>query len=75
MRKGCDKRWKSDFGKWVSAFGVDSLAAALQVNRQSIYHWVSGRTFPTVLNAKKIVALSEEKISMQKIYSQRESIK
>jgi len=75
MQNGGIDRWQTDFGKWVSNFGVCRLAISLDINRQAIYHWIGGRTFPSLSNAKKIIILSDNHLSMQKIYSHAEAIK
>jgi len=74
MSNRCDKRWQTHFGVWVANFGVDRLAHSLEINRQSVYHWISGRTAPTPANALRIKTLSGNRLSLQKIYGHREGL-
>jgi len=69
-----DSRWQTKFGRFVSDFGADALAARLLVKDSAVYQWVSGATTPRPERALQIQSLAERAdlcLSVSDIYEQR----
>jgi hypothetical protein len=72
--RSTDGRWETTFGRFVSTFGPDALAARLSVNTQTVYEWVAGETVPRPERAFRIQSLAEQtglRLSVSAIYEQR----
>lgn len=56
-----------NFSKWVyrCAGGPMKVSKDLNVDRKSIYDWMSGESSPTVDRVKKIIELSKGKLSLK----------
>jgi hypothetical protein len=72
------RRWRTQFGRWVTSYGVSRLAVELSgaghpVTRHAIYQWVAGVTAPRPGRALAIVQLSRGEVAMGDIYRQRAS--
>jgi len=64
-------RWSSKFGGFVSSYGVSNLAAALDIHRSAIFHWMSGSTYPRPPHACALQYLAAERgvtLSLDEIY-------
>lgn len=62
--------WGNRFGQWVGVYGTSRLASDIGVTRQSIYHWLAGRSHPLPDHALRIVALSGGQVPLDAIYRQ-----
>lgn len=68
-RKADDGRWNSKFARFVQEFGVQKLAAQLDVTPAAIYHWIGGKTSPHHRKAIVILKIAgRRKLSMEEIY-------
>ena len=69
--KAKDKRWDTEFSRFVESYGVTLLAARLDVRKSAIYHWLSGSTSPHPSNAIKIQKLAKRRrieLTLDQIY-------
>jgi hypothetical protein len=55
------KRWESKFARFVGGYGVELLAAKLDVGSSAIYHWIRGATRPRPEHAEIIQRLACER--------------
>ena len=63
--------WKSTFARFVRSYGVESLAAQLDIRSSAIYHWIRGATTPRPAHATIIQRLAREsgvKLTFDQIY-------
>lgn len=58
MAHHVQRNWKSKFARFVESYGVDSLAAKLDVRPSAIYHWIKGATAPKPVHAEVITHLA-----------------
>jgi hypothetical protein len=66
-----DDRWDSPFATFVDSYGVDLLAARLNVTRDAIYKWVAGTSSLRLVRARKIQLLAKRRriaLSLDEIY-------
>jgi hypothetical protein len=64
-------RWKSKFARFIESYGVESLAAELDIRPSAIYHWIKGTTAPKPVHAEAIGRLSGEsgrRLTMDDVY-------
>lgn len=69
-----DHRWRTRFGKWVMGYGVERLAAELEVTKSAVYFWLrlKGRlVYPDPERALRMVELSCGAVSLEAIYTHR----
>lgn len=64
-------RWSTPLGRWVGQFGAPRLAEELGVRRQTVYHWIAGRSRPRTPVALRIVALSSGALSLEALYREQ----
>jgi hypothetical protein len=69
-------RWQTQFGSWVSRYGVRPLtrdlgAAGEPQTNKAVYHWISGSTRPRPHVAQILVRLSGGELSLDVIYEHR----
>jgi hypothetical protein len=72
------RRWRSKFARFVKSYGVESLAAKLDVRPSAIYHWVSGATAPRRTHAEIIQRLARERgcrLTMDAIYGHAREVR
>lgn len=72
-------RWSTEFGQFVSGYGVPALARDLtangaQVTSSSIYKWLAGQTEPRPGTARAMRALSGGALSFDAIFGHREQV-
>jgi hypothetical protein len=80
-----DKRvsiyWQTDFGRWLSEFGVSKILAGLdhdpnlRVSGSAIYQWIRGRTRPDPDRAWALVELSAGKLTIETVYRHRRQLR
>jgi hypothetical protein len=78
MRRMVKRRWKSKFARFIQAYGVESLALALDVRPSAIYHWVRAVTTPRPAHAEIIQRLARERgfrLTMDEIYSHSRTVR
>lgn len=66
-------RWSSKFGRFVHSYGVSTLAAALDVDKTAVFHWIRGSTYPKPPHAAAMQLLAAERgirLSLDSIYEQ-----
>jgi|SRR5580700_4518693 hypothetical protein len=71
MSRKIKKRWKSQFARFVGAYGVELLAVELDVSPSAIYHWIRGAATPRPAHAEVIRHLAREggsRLTMDEIY-------
>ncbi len=71
MKQFDERYWKSKFARFVRSYGVDQLAAQLQIQPSAIYHWLRGTTAPRPIHAEIIQRLARERgarLTMDAIY-------
>ena len=71
--------WDTDFGRFVSEYGVPALARDLSaqgapVIPSSIYKWMAGVCNPRPQLARQLVSLSAGRLSLEAIFSHREQV-
>jgi len=66
-------RWQTEFGQWVSDFGVPRIVAALardpdlRVTNQTVYEWLQGHA-PRPTRAMALVEMSGGRLTLEAIY-------
>jgi hypothetical protein len=78
MRRIATRYWKSKFARFIQSYGVDSLAAELDVRPSAIYHWIRGATTPRPAHAEIIKRLARERgsrITMDEIYGHSRAVR
>jgi hypothetical protein len=71
MPKFVARHWKSKFARFIQSYGVESLAAELDVRPSAIYHWIRGAASPRPSHAEIIQRLAQERrcrLTMDQIY-------
>ncbi len=71
MAHAIPELWKSPFARFVESYGVECLAAELDVRPSAIYHWIGGTHAPKPVHAKVISNLAREsgvKLTLDQIY-------
>jgi hypothetical protein len=71
MSRMIRNRWKSKFARFVRSYGVELLAAGLDVRPSAIYHWIRGATAPRPAHAAIIQRLASERgvrLTLDQIY-------
>lgn len=73
-------RWDTPFGRWVKSVGVAKLRRALkergvEVERSTIYGWVSGGPFPKPVTVDALVLSADGAISHADVYEHFRIIK
>jgi hypothetical protein len=72
------RRWESKFARFVKAYGVALLAAALDIRPSAIFHWIGGRTSPRPANAfamQKLAKRCNVELSLEDIYQHSREIR
>lgn len=78
--KRVPSRWETEFGRWVSDFGVSSTVKALahdpdlRVTNQAVYEWLQGYA-PRPARAMALVELSGGRLSLEAIYQHGREIR
>jgi hypothetical protein len=68
-RKSDDGRWDYKFAQFVRDYGVEKLAARLDVRPAAVYHWISGKSSPREWRAIAILQIARRrKLSLKDIY-------
>ena len=78
MSRMIRKRWKSKFARFVRSYGVEPLAAGLDVRPSAIYHWIRGATAPRPAHAAVIQRLAREcgsRLTMDEIYGHSRTVR
>jgi hypothetical protein len=71
-------RWKSKFAHFIRSYGVESLAAKLDVRPSAIYQWVRGATTPRPAHAAILQRLAREhgsRLTMDEIYGHSRAVR
>ena len=66
-----DGRWDSNFGKFVSNYGVTPLAEQLAIQPAAVYHWIRSATSPRPAIAADICELARARgidLSLEDVY-------
>jgi len=78
MSKKIKRRWKSQFARFVGAYGVELLAVELDVSPSAIYHWIRGATTPRPAHAGVIQHLARKggtRLTMDEVYGHSRSVR
>jgi len=73
-------RWETEFGRWVSDFGVPRIVKALahdpdlRVTNQAVYEWLQGHP-PRPARAMALVELSGGRLTLEAIYEHSREIR
>ena len=73
-------RWDTEFGRWVSDFGVPRIVAALahdpdlRVTNQAVYEWLQGHA-PHPARAMALVEMSQGRLTLDAIYQHSRQMK
>ncbi|MFH1689977.1 MAG: hypothetical protein ABIE42_07035 [Candidatus Eisenbacteria bacterium] len=73
-------RWETEFGRWVSDFGVPRIVKALahdpdvRVTNQAVYEWLQGHP-PRPARAMALVELSGGRLTLEAIYEHGREIR
>src|SRR5580658_555122 len=54
------RRWRSQFARFISSYGVERLAMALEIRPTAIYHWIRAASAPRPVLAAMIQKLARE---------------
>ena len=66
-------RWETEFGQWISDFGVSRIVSALardpdlRITNQTVYEWLQGHA-PRPARAVALVELSGGRLTLDAIY-------
>jgi hypothetical protein len=66
-------RWETEFGRWVSDFGVSRIVSALapdadlRITNQTVYEWLQGHA-PRPSRASALVEISGGRLTLEAIY-------
>ncbi len=66
-------RWETEFGRWVSDFGVSRIVSALapdpalRITNQTVYEWLQGHA-PHPTRALALVEMSGGRLTLNAIY-------
>jgi len=72
------RRWKSKFARFIKSYGVESLAAHLDVHPSAIYHWIGGTTAPRRTHAEILQRLARERgsrLTLDEIYGHARQVR
>ena len=78
--KRVPSRWETEFGRWVSDFGVPRIVKALardpdlRVTNQAVYEWLQGHP-PRPARAMALVELSGGRLTLETIYEHGREIR
>jgi hypothetical protein len=78
MRVTFPGRWTTKFARFIKSYGVESLAAKLDVRPSAIYHWIGGATAPRWTHAEIIQRLARERgsrLTMDEIYGHARAVR
>lgn len=78
MRVTFPRRWTTKFARFIKSYGVESLAAKLDVRPSAIYHWIRGSTTPRPVHAEIIQRLARERgsrLTMDDIYGHARDVR
>ena len=73
-------RWETEFGRWVSDFGVSRIVSALardpdlRVTNRAVYEWLQGHP-PHPSRAMALVQISEGRLTLETIYEHGRQIR
>jgi len=73
-------RWETEFGRWVSDFGVPRIVAALardpdlRVTNQAVYEWLRGHA-PRPARAIALVEMSRGRLTLEAIYQHSREVR
>jgi hypothetical protein len=70
--------WRSKFARFIQSYGVESLAAKLEVRPSAIYHWIRGTTTPRPAHAEVIKRLARKRgsaLTMDEIYGHARAVR
>ncbi len=73
-------RWETDFGRWVSDFGVSRIVSALapdpalRITNQTVYEWLQGHA-PQPSRAIALVRLSGGRLTLETIYEHGRAVR
>lgn len=71
--KRAPDRWQTEFGRWVSDFGVSRIVSTLardpdlRITNQTVYEWLQGHA-PRPARAMALVEMSGGHLSLEAIY-------
>jgi hypothetical protein len=66
-----ERLWSSAFARFVTAYGIDRLATALEISSPAVFHWIRGATAPKPAHAVIIQRLAREsgvRLTLDQIY-------
>lgn len=72
------RRRKTKFGRFITSYGVASLANDLRIDPAAIYHWIRGATAPRRTHAEIIQRLARERgsrLTMDEIYQHARAVR
>jgi hypothetical protein len=78
MTRMVRSRWKSKFARFVRSYGVEVLAAGLEIRPSAIYHWIRGATAPRPAHAEIIQRLARERgsrLTLDQIYGHSREVR
>jgi hypothetical protein len=78
MRCVVVRRWNSKFARFIQCYGVERLAAQLDLNPSAIYHWIRGATAPRVPHAEIIQHLAcgrRSRLTMDDIHGHARAVR
>jgi hypothetical protein len=73
-------RWETEFGQWVSDYGVPRIVAVLardpdlRVTNQAVYEWLQGHA-PRPPRAMALVEMSSGRLTLEAIYEHGRQIR
>jgi hypothetical protein len=73
-------RWETDFGRWVSDYGVSRIVSALapdpalRITNQTVYEWLQGHA-PQPSRAMALVRLSGGQLTLEAIYEHSREVR
>ena len=78
--KRVPSRWQTEFGRWVSGFGVPRIVARLahdpdlRVTNQAVYEWLQGHA-PRPTRAMALVEMSGGRLTLEAVYEHGRQIR
>lgn len=73
-------RWETEFGRWVSDFGVSRIVSALardpdlSITNQTVYEWLQGHP-PHPSRAMALVEMSGGRLTLEAIYQHSREVR
>lgn len=73
-------RWETEFGRWVSNFGVSRIVSALardpdlRITNQTVYEWLQGHP-PHPSRAMALVEISGGRLTLEAIYRHGQEVR